>query len=76
MTARVTIERLLRDDEDASGQSIRKWKIESEAGVVTIRLDHGEGFILLRSSDIDLFVVDLNRAGDAADELAAEPSAP
>jgi hypothetical protein len=72
MTARITIERLLRDDDDASGQSIRKWKIESEAGHVTIRLEHGEGFILLRSADIDQFVVDLNMAGDAADELAAE----
>ncbi len=75
MTGRITIERLLRDDEDASGQSIRKWKFEAEAGMVIIRLDHGEGFILLRSSDIDQFVIDLNRAGDAADELAAEPSA-
>jgi hypothetical protein len=74
MTGRITIERLLRDDDDASGQSIRKWKIESEAGHVTIRLDHGEGFILLRSADIDQFVIDLSKAGDAADDLAAEAS--
>jgi len=72
MTGRITIERILRDDDDASGQSIRKWKIEAEAGVVTIKLDHGDGFILLRARDIDQFVIDLNRAGEAADDLAGD----
>jgi hypothetical protein len=72
MTARITIERILRDDDDANGQSIRKWKIEAEAGHVTIKLDHGDGFILLHAKDIDQFVIDLNLAGDAADDLSGD----
>lgn len=72
MTARITIERLLRDDDDASGQTVRDWKIESEAGRITIRMKHGDGFILLRADDTDLFVTDLERARAAAVQLAAE----
>lgn len=72
MVARITIERVLRDDDDASGQNIRDWKIESEAEAITIRMKHGEGFILLRSADVDQFVTDLNRARELADDLAKE----
>jgi len=72
MAARITIERVLRDDDDASGQTIREWKIEAEPGFVTIRMKHGDGFLLLRCADIDRFVIDINRAGDAAAELAEE----
>lgn len=72
MAARITMERILRDDDDMSGQSIRKWVIESEGGHVTVRVNHGEGFLLLRPEDIDVFVADLERAQDAALSLAAE----
>lgn len=30
MPAKHTIERILRDDDDASGQTVREWKIEVE----------------------------------------------
>ncbi|WP_439399022.1 hypothetical protein ACRQ5Q_16810 [Bradyrhizobium sp. PMVTL-01] len=72
MSARITTERTLRDDDDMTGQSIRDWKIESEAGHVTIRMKHGDGFILLRSDDVDQFIIDLNRATDLARDLTAE----
>lgn len=63
MALRVTFERVLRDDDDASGQTIRDWKIEAEPGSgITIRMKHGDGFVLLRAADIDLFVKDLNSA--------------
>lgn len=72
MAARVTFERVLRDSDDDSGQTIRDWKIESERGNITIRMKHGDGFILLRPDDVDWFVKDLNNAKDAALELFSE----
>lgn len=69
MAARVTIERILRDDDDMQGQSIRDWKIEAERGHVVIRLKHGDGFIMLRPDDIDIFTDDLARAKSAALDL-------
>lgn len=72
MAARVTMERVLRDDDDDVGQTVRTWKIESEAGHVTVRLRHGDGFLLLRADDIDIFAADLQRAKETAKSLAAE----
>lgn len=66
MSARITLERILRDDDDDSGQTIRDWKIESERGNVTIRMKHGNGFVMMRPDDVDVFIEDLKRAKDAA----------
>lgn len=71
MSARVTIDRVLRDGDDASGQSVRQWKIEAESGHVTIRTGSA-GFLLIRTDDVNLFVQDLNQAVEAAAELAPE----
>lgn len=62
MAARVTIERILRDDDDHAGQSIREWKIEAESGHITLRARENLNFLLLRASDIDLLRADLSRA--------------
>jgi len=72
MVARITIERLLRDDDDNTGQSVRDWKIEVNAGHVTIRLKFGDGFILLREEDIDGFIADLRRAKETSASLRSE----
>jgi hypothetical protein len=72
MAARITIERILRDEDDASGQSIRSWIIASEPEHVTVKLKHGDGFLLLRAADVDQFAADLQRAREAALSLAAE----
>lgn len=72
MSAKITIERILRDEDDASGQSIREWRIESEPGFVTIKLKHGDGFLMLRFEDIDTFVFDVHRAKEAAESLTNE----
>lgn len=66
MSAKITIERILRDDDDASGQTIREWALESESGFVTVRGRRGDGFLLMRADDIDIFTADLRRAKDAA----------
>jgi hypothetical protein len=69
MAARVTIERVLRDDDDISGQSVRDWKIEAEPGHITIRLKHGDGFIMLSPPDVAIFINDLHRAEEQARTL-------
>lgn len=60
--SRVTIERVLRDDDDHTGANIRDWKVEAEKGHVTIRLRHGDGFLILGQDDIGIFISDLRRA--------------
>ena len=72
MTARVTIERILRDDDDDSGQTIREWKLEIESGFITLRSRHGDGFLLLRPADVDTFAADLQRAKVTAEGLAQD----
>lgn len=67
MARRLTVERVLRDDDDASGQTIRKWQIQRDGNFITIRSrDDGPGFIMLRTSDVPLFKADL----DTITELA------
>lgn len=72
MPARITIERVLRDDDDDSGQTIRDWKIEADRFGVMIRMKHGTGFILIRAADVDVLVSDLQRAKATALQLAEE----
>lgn len=72
MAARITIERILRDEDDDSGQTIRDWKIDAEWNGVTIRMKRGDGFIMLRAGDVDQFIADLVRAKEAALSLAEE----
>lgn len=62
MVRRVTIETILRDDGDMTGKDIREWKIEADAGHITIRLKHGDGFLLLPVADVEAFVVDVRLA--------------
>lgn len=76
MSARMTIERILRDDGDASGQTVRQWRIEIEASHVKIRLNEDVGaFLMLRVDDIAEFRRDLNRAEHLAKEELAERAA-
>ncbi len=66
MASRVTIETILRDDEDHTGANIRDWKMEVECGHITIRMKHGDGFIMLCPDDIEKFVKDLRLAESLA----------
>ena len=62
MSSRITIERILRDDDDASGQTIRQWRIEIEGANIKIDARDGAHFLLMRAEDIGAFRTDLNRA--------------
>lgn len=72
MAARITFERVLRDDDDANGQTVCDWKIEAERYGVKIALKHGTGFLLMRANDVNLFIIDLERAKEAALRLQSE----
>lgn len=72
MSSRITIERILRDDDDASSQTIRQWKIEVEGASVKIDARDGAAFLLLRADDIALFRRDLNQAERLARSNAIE----
>lgn len=72
MALAITIERILRDADDESGQSIRDWKIEVEGEHVTIRPRMRDGFLLMRAADIDVFMVDLVRAKETAKSMAKD----
>ena len=64
MAVKHTIEHILRDDDDASGQSVREWKIEVEGGSVTISgsRHRPESWIILRLADLTTFKSDLDNA--------------
>lgn len=60
MAKRLTLERLLRDDDDASGQTIRQWHVERDGELLTIRTRADQpGFLLIRASDAALLCADI-----------------
>jgi hypothetical protein len=65
----MTIERIVSDEGAVNVQNDRQWKIEAEREYVTIRLRHGEGFILMRADDVAQFIADLQRAEAASRTL-------
>lgn len=67
MAKRMTLERILRDDDDASGQTIRSWRIESDGDQVCITKSEHSEWIMIRTSDVDQFIADLR-------EIARAPS--
>lgn len=72
MPARITIERILRDEDDASGQTVREWTIECDPGHIMIKMKHGTGFLHLRPSDVEQLIDDLRRAEVSSTSLAEE----
>lgn len=61
MAVKLTVERILRDDDDASGQSVREWKLELEDDTLTISgsRHRPESWIIIRLSDADEFMADI-----------------
>lgn len=61
MAAKITVERILRDDGDASGQTVREWKLELEGDALTISgsRHRPDAWIIIRLSDADDFMADI-----------------
>lgn len=61
MAVKLTVERVLRDEDDASGQSVREWKLELEGDTLTISgsRHRPESWIIIRLSDADEFMTDI-----------------
>lgn len=59
MSARVTIERVLRDDDDASGQTVRSWRLQMDGGHVQIARNEHSDWNMVRVDDLTLLIGDL-----------------
>lgn len=61
MSSKITVERILRDDDDASGQTIREWKLELEGNTLTISgsRHRPDSWLIIRLSDADEFMADI-----------------
>jgi hypothetical protein len=77
MSTRTTIERILRDADDASGQTCRGWTIEVSDGVIVMRDFNALPFITFGVADVSALFGDLRLAMRAAFEQsqAASPEA-
>jgi hypothetical protein len=61
VASKITVERILRDDDDASGQTIREWKLELEGDTLTINgsRHRPDAWLIIRLSDADEFMADI-----------------
>lgn len=59
MARRITLDRIQRDDDDATGADVRQWQMEIEGDNIKIRPRDGADFIMLRVTDADEFIDDL-----------------
>lgn len=72
MAARFTLERILRDDDDAVASSVREWKIEAEGGRLTISTSGNRAagaWIMVRPGDLETFITDLRTAAQVSREI-------
>lgn len=70
MTVKLTLERILRDDDDASAQTVRGWALSIDTGSLSVRrsADQAEG-LLIRLDDVGDLIADLNAIADAAEAM-------
>lgn len=60
MARRLTIERLLRDDDDDSGQTIRQWHIQREGNFITLQQrQDSDRFLIIRATDVQQLCADM-----------------
>lgn len=59
MAKRITLERVLRDDNDDTGQSSREWTLSIEDGHISIKGHTKEMVLMIRDSDVDQLHDDL-----------------
>lgn len=71
MPVRQTLERILRDPDDHSGQSIRSWRLQRDDGSTAIHIDNGRedrpvgAFLIIRAEDVPALIADLKRIAAA-----------
>ncbi len=70
MSTRVTLERLLRDEDDAAAQTVRGWTLQIADGGISIGgREPGSAKFMIRVAEIGELIGDLNAAADAAEAL-------
>lgn len=64
MSRRIIVETVLRDHDDATGQTVRSWRLENSDGAMTLTGGTGEDAhrpVSLRASDLPDLIADLER---------------
>ncbi|MBX3481633.1 MAG: hypothetical protein KF842_14675 [Caulobacter sp.] len=72
MAAQLTLERILRDDDDASGQTIRVWRLSIDGQYLRIQRSGTEtssSGLLIRVADVPQLIADLKSIAAAAETL-------
>lgn len=64
---RVTLERILRDDDDASGQTVRSWRFEVDGDHIKIAKNEHSDWNMIRVLDVAQFIADLKEAAGMSD---------
>lgn len=59
MTRRTTIERILRDEDDASGQTVRAWRLRRDGSFIQIGRDEDSDWFCIRPEDAAQLAADL-----------------
>ncbi|MBO6755494.1 MAG: hypothetical protein JJ902_04155 [Roseibium sp.] len=59
MSKRITLERVLRDDDDDVGQSTREWTLSIDGSHITIRGREDAPVLMIREGDIEQLHEDL-----------------
>jgi hypothetical protein len=67
--AQFTTKRILRDEDDASAQTVRSWTVTASDGHLTLTggsHQDAHGPVFCRLADVDALIADLRRAADFA----------
>jgi hypothetical protein len=59
VSLRLTIERRLRDEGDATAQTFREWRLQASDGFVTIAKNEHSDWLQIRAEDVPLLIADL-----------------
>ena len=73
MAVKLTLERILRDDDDSSAQTVRSWALSIDGDHLTIKraTDQAER-VHIRLDDVGDLIADLNAIADAAEATEAK----
>jgi hypothetical protein len=59
VSAKRRLERILRDEDDASAQTVRRWLLTAADGHLQIASNENSDWIMIRLSDVPQLVADL-----------------
>jgi hypothetical protein len=76
VSVRLTIERRLRDGDDATAQTFREWRLQASDGFVTIAKNEHSDWLQVRVEDVPLLIADLQAITDGPEAGVADKAPP